>query len=88
MTSSWLWVVLCGVPLLVVLVSVVVVVRRRRAARASAGDPVLRDARRAMAELERGRRRAGRGSIRGQGGGGSAQMARDAAYGSDTSAGA
>ncbi|MET7835716.1 hypothetical protein GA0070622_4220 [Micromonospora sediminicola] len=85
MTATWLWIVLCGVPLLLV---VAFVVRRRRAARAAAGDAVLRDARRAMAEMDRRRGRSRKGTIRGQGGGGNAGTMYDAAYGSDTSAGA
>ncbi|MET8907861.1 hypothetical protein [Micromonospora sp. NPDC004551] len=89
MTMSWLWVVLGGVALLLVITSAVIVVRRRRVARASLEhDLVMRNARRAMAEMEGQRRRSGKGTIRGQGGGGNAGTMYDAAYGSDTSAGA
>jgi hypothetical protein len=89
MTMSWLWIALGGVALLLVVTSAVVVVRHRRVARASlTRDPVMRNARRAMAEMQDQRRRSGKGTIRGKGGGGNAGTMYDAAYGSDTSAGA
>lgn len=89
MTMPWLWIVLAGVALLFVVTSAVVVVRHRQVACGSlARDPALRNARRAMTEMQDQRRRSSKGTIRGKGGGGNTGTMYDAAYGSDASAGA
>ncbi|TQJ24315.1 hypothetical protein FBZ33_4640 [Micromonospora sp. A202] len=89
MTMFWLWTAAGGVALLLAVKSTVFVVRRRRVARASlTRDPVMRNAQRAMAEMQDQRRRSKKGTIRGKGGGGDAKTMHDAAYGSDTSTGA
>jgi len=60
--------------LVVVLLTVVIIgVRRRRAAAALSRDEKLRRARRATGQMARDRKRTGRGSLRGQGGGGLVQ---------------
>ncbi|WP_146179872.1 hypothetical protein [Micromonospora sp. RP3T] len=86
---TWLWIA-CGTSLPLAATSAVVLLRRRRRmADAEPGrDAVARRARRAMAEMDNRRRRSGRGTIRGAGGGGDRTTMYDAAYGSDTSAGA
>ena len=68
--------------LLAVVVLAVVVVRRRRTSRALSREDQLRLGRRAAQQITRANRRTRRGSLRGEGGGGSDRLAQDAAYGS------
>ncbi|MEU1591073.1 hypothetical protein [Micromonospora sp. NPDC005710] len=89
MTMFWLWTAVGGLALLLVVTLAVVVVRRRRVADTSlTHDAVLRNAQRAMVEMQNHRRRSDKGTIRGKGGGGDPKTMYDTAYGSDTSAGA
>jgi hypothetical protein len=74
-----------GAALLAVLVIVVAVVlvraRRRKQAAVLSRDEKLRRARQATAQINRGRRKTARGSLRGKGEGGSDRLSKDAAYG-------
>ena len=78
------WVTACAI--LFAAVGVVVTFRRKRS-KSSVRDKAA-DTRRAIREMAAEQRRRGRGPIRGKGGGGVDKTAYDAAYGSDTSAGA
>ncbi|MFF5293699.1 hypothetical protein [Paractinoplanes globisporus] len=79
------WLAISVAVLVVVVVGGGLVVVRRRRARAT-DDPETRKreaGRRAIEQMDKGRRRGRKGTIRGQGGGGDEKTQQDAGYGTD-----